>query len=160
MRQRIIHGTEIDFVTPDEIATMIPRPEQFTSVRAPQNARLNAGGNGTVEVYKVPMGMEFELHRVSVNLNSAADPGTGEVVLGAGKFIVYMRSDEFIEYGQPEFGSVVQVPGIQTWGARQGAKLRNGEVFQVRASGLTANAILSVVIEGILKRPAVAPPMA
>ena len=31
--QRIIHGKEINFVTPDEIVKLIPRPEQKTRIR-------------------------------------------------------------------------------------------------------------------------------
>ena len=155
MRQRIHQGAVIDAVTPDEIVKLIPRPLQRTRIRATETGVLDGSGNGTLDVYKVPIGYEFEVRRVTLNLSTASDPATGEVVLGAGKYVVYTRSGQFSEYGQPEFGSQVQVPGIQTWGAEQGMYLRNGEMFQVKAVGLTADATLTVVLEGSLARPPV-----
>jgi len=155
-QQRMMHGAVLDFVTPDEIAALIPRPEQVSRVRATAQVQLNAAGNGTDEVYKVPSGYEFGARRVSMYLvgGGGADPTTGAVALtGAGKGVAYLRSGQFIEWGQPQYGSTVQVPGVQTWGSEQGPYLRNAEVFEVLALGLTASGILTVILEGLLKRP-------
>ena len=154
MKQTIRQGAEINFVTPDELVNLIPRAGQVTRVRASATVALDATGAGRDDVYKVPLGYEFAVRRVTVDLTSASDPSTGNVALNvAGKFLRYLRSGQFIEYGQPTYGSSVQVPGVQTWGDQQGPYLRNGEVFQVQAAGLTASVQLTVIVEGLLGRP-------
>jgi hypothetical protein len=70
-----------------------------------------------------------------------------------GVYVAYMRSDQLIEYGQPQYGAAIQVPGVQTWGDQQGPYLRNAEVFGVAVKGLTPSTSLSVYLEGILRRP-------
>jgi hypothetical protein len=157
VKQRIVPGMEVDFLTADEMVKMIRRPEQITRVRVPGNVVLTAAGGGDDEIYKVPAGMELAVRRVVLTLtgNVPNDPNTGNVLLNAaGKFVAYMRSGQLIEYGQPQYGAAIQVPGVQTWGDQQGPYLRNGEVFGVVAAGLTANASLSVYVEGLLYRPA------
>jgi hypothetical protein len=157
MKQRIMHGATLDFVTPDEMARAIPRPAQVTRIRASAQVVLNASGNGQDEVYKVPTGYEFAARRVSMNLSGITDPSTGQVALSAGKNVAYLRSGTLIEFAQPQYGAAVQVPGVQTWGAEQGPYLRNAEVFEVLATGLTASAILTVVLEGLLRLPSTEP---
>jgi hypothetical protein len=155
-KQRIMHGAVLDIVTPDEVVKLIPRPPEVSRIRATQQVALNLAGGGQDEVYKVPAGFEFGARRVTAYL-SVTDPTTGAVQLtGAGKGLAYLRSGAFIEWGQPAYGGTVQVPGVQTWGAEQGPYLRNGEVFEVMAFGLTGSAILTVVLEGLLRRPGVA----
>lgn len=156
MQQRIIHGATVDFVTPDEIARILPQPPQRTRIRVPGTVQLDATGAGRDDLYKVPVGYGFELRRVVLTLtgNIQADPNTGNVLLNAaGKFVAYLRSGSLIEYGQPQYGAAVQVPGVQHWGSEEGPYLRNGEVLQVQAAGLTANVVLGIYAEGILERP-------
>jgi hypothetical protein len=160
MRQRIVPGAEVEFVTPDELMKLIPRPEQITRIRVPATILLNAAGGGDDEVYKVPAGYEFYVRRVVLTLtgNVPNDPNTGNVALNiAGRFVAYMRGNQLIEYGQPTYGNVIQVPGVQTWGDEQGPMLANGEVFGVIAAGLTASVMLSVYVEGLLRRPSTEP---
>lgn len=156
--QRIVHGATIQTATPDEIKALLDAmrtPEQFLRIRAAETVILDATGAGQDNIYKVPAGMEFAVRRVSVNLNTASDPSTGNVPLNvAGKFLAYYRGGTFIEYAAPESPNPVpQIPGVQTWGDQEGPYLRNGEVFQVVAVGLTANATLDITVEGILRDP-------
>lgn len=154
MEQRIVHGATIDALTPDELVSLIPRPAQYTRIRATETVQLDATGSGDDEVYKVPIGYQFAARRISLNIGGATDPSTGNVALNvAGKFVAYVRSGQFIEYGQPQYGAAVQIPGVQTWGDQQGPYLENGEVFGVIAKGLTASVNLLVILEGILYRP-------
>lgn len=155
MKQRITHGVEVNFVTPDEIVHLIPHPEERSRIRAEAQVQLNASGNGVVEVYTVPTGMAFEARRVTLFLGGATDPSTGNVPLNvAGKAVVYQRSGSPIEFAVPMSPNAVpQVPGVQTWGMEQGPYIRNAETFEVAVIGLTANAILSVILEGILTNP-------
>lgn len=159
MRQAVIPGGTIEALTPGELAELLRasyRENVEERVRGPQTITLDAGGNGEDDVYSPPLGFEFEVRRVSIDLDTAADPGTGQVALAAGKTVEYLRGvgGTRIEWGQPQFGAAVQVPGVQTWGSEQGPYIRNGETFAVRVRGLTANAHLNVTVEGILKRPA------
>lgn len=159
MEQVIRHGATIDTATPAEVAAIINAQQarsQETRIRSPANIILDANGNGVDEVYKVPVGYEFKVRRVSLDISTASDPSTGNVPLNvAGKYVAYLRSGTRIEYAAPASPNAVpQVPGVQSWGDEQGPYLRNGEVFEVRAVGLPANASLSVSVEGILRRPA------
>ena len=156
--QRIAHGATIETATPSEVAEIVNavrQPERKLRVRAAATVQLNAAGVGEDDVYKVPLGMEFAVRRVFLNITGASDPSTGNVPLNvAGKYVAYLRSGALIEYAVPISPNVApQVPGTQTWGDQQGPYLRNGEVFQVVTLGLTANAVLDVQIEGILSKP-------
>ena len=276
MRQQVVPGGSIEAITPLEMAELLEhlyREEVEERVRGAATIALDANGNGQDEVYSPPVGFEFEARRVSVELNTAADPLTAAVLLGTqattpadasatgaaaalapalpaqagitnwvtgfevtgsgatagsvivvtltgvvggplsydlvipagvlnsvtplivqfpqpipatgpnvaitlnvpsfgagntneaatihgytqapagGKTVEYLRSGTRIEWAQPQYGAAVQVPGVQTWGTEQGPYIRNGEVFEVRARGLTANATLDVTVEGILRRP-------
>ena len=158
MRQAIKPGGTIDVATPAEIAALLPQSDEAKRVRAPANVQLDAAGSGQDEVYTVPAGYRFEVRRVVLTLrgNVPADPNTGNVLLNAaGKYVAYLRSGSLIEYGQPQYGAAIQVPGVQTWGRQQGPYLANKETFEVVAAGLTASVILTVYMEGILyKEPA------
>lgn len=157
MRQAIIPGGTIEALTPEEAVELLRatyREDVQTRIRAAGTVTLDGTGGGTEEVYTPPAGFEFEARRVSLDLDTATDPGTGQVALGAGKTVEYLRSGTRIEWGQPQFGAAVQVPGVQTWGDEQGPYIRNGETFEVRVRGFTANAHLGVTVEGILRRPA------
>ena len=158
MITRIRQGAQLETATPAEVEAIVQRANtkaQFTRVRASASAALNAAGATItpMQVYKIPAGYEFAARRVMVNINTAAGPGTGNVPLTAGAFITYQRSGTLIAYGQPAYGSTVQVPGAETWGDEQGPYLRNGEYFEVVAAGLTASAQLVVYLQGILYRP-------
>lgn len=159
MKQTIKHGAEIEVLTPDEAARMLNdmrASERPSRVRATASVKLDAAGNAQDEVFVVPAGYEFALRRVTLDLDSAADPSTGNVALNvAGKTVEYLRSGTRIEYAAPVSPNAIpQVPGVQTWGDQQGPYFRNAEVFEVRVKGLTANALLSVIAEGIMSRPA------
>jgi hypothetical protein len=60
MRQVLRPGHPVDFVTPDEMAAMMPpKPRQVTRIRSPQTIQLDATGSGRDEVYQVPAGYEY-----------------------------------------------------------------------------------------------------
>lgn len=154
MRQKIMPGGVVDFVTPDELVAMIPRPRQVTRIRETAQVQLSAAGAGTCEVYTIPTGYSFEAHRVTLEL-TAATPNSGQILLSAaGVVVAYQRSGTLIEYALTQGPNGYQIPGIQTWSHRQGPYLRNKETFEVAAQGLTDSAILTVVLEGELIRPA------
>lgn len=157
MRQRIIHGAVVDIATPDEISKLIPRPPETRRQRIPANVQLDASGNGEVIVWDVPAGMRFEMRRIFLTLTGSvpSDPNTGNVALNvAGKYVALLRSDTIVEYLQPQYGATIQVPGVQTWSKEQGPFFANKEVIQIAASGLTADVVLNVYVEGILEVPA------
>jgi len=156
MQQVVRPGYPLNFLTPDEAVRLIPRPREESRVRAPATFQLDGTGGGTLDVFEVEAGYEFEARRVVITLtgNMPSDPNTGNVALNAaGKWCAYLRSGSLIEYGQPAYGGQIQVPGVQTWSREQGPYLRNQEVFQVRVAGLTASGVLAVYLEGILVRP-------
>ncbi len=154
MRQRIIHGAEIDAVTPDElggILSLMSAKDDVTHIRAGASVLLNSAGAGTVEVYKCPAGYTFELRRVVLAISTASDPYTGNVLFASGTYVTYNRSGSIIEYGIPLAPTAAaQIPGMQTWAREEGPIIANGEVFEVAAYGLTANAEFTAKIEGLL----------
>lgn len=161
MKTRVKPGAEIETTTPGEMADLLAAAmhgaEKRTAtqrIRATAVISLSAAGAGEADVYTVPAGWEFEIRRVVLDLDEAGGPnGAGKIALDAvGEAIEYLRSGTRIEYGQPEYGSAVQIPGAQTWGREQGPYLRNDETFSIRASGLTANAHVNATVEGILYR--------
>lgn len=155
MKQRIVHGAMVDMLTPDEFVKLIPRPAEKTRIRNPGIVVIDGSGNGKGDIYKVPIGCEFEVRRVVLILGGG-DPNTNNILLNAaGKYVLYLRSGQIIEYANPQYGQGYQVPGVQTWGDEQGPYLRNGEVFgvQVFGFGAVAGTNMNVYLEGILTRP-------
>lgn len=158
-RQRIVHGAFVDMVTPDEMYKMIPRPPEVTRMRVPISVELDAAGTtgGIIAVYKVPIGMEFEARRVSLELGNIPGPllGTSIALNTPGQYVEYFRSGTHISFGcptGPAGSSPSRVPGVETWGDQQGPYLRNGEVFGVFASlaAASANVSFSIMLEGLL----------
>jgi hypothetical protein len=154
LRQRIIHGTEIDVATPEEVQALIAenaRRDDVRHIRATADVILDATGSGTVEVYKAPIGMTFELRRCILGLSTATDPFTGNVLFSAGHYVRYRRSGASIEFAIPLAPTAIaQVPGMQSWAREEGPIIANGEEFEVQAVGLTAGASFLVGIEGLL----------
>lgn len=156
MRQTLVPGGAIDALTREEARELFAGAYRQTveeRVRPSGVIVLDGAGNGQEELYTVPAGFELEVRRIVLDLSTASDPNTGNVALGAGKFVQYLRGGAVIEYGQPTYGPTLQVPGSQSWGDEQGPYLRNLETFEVRAVGLTAGATLVARLEGILRRP-------
>lgn len=158
MRTVLKHGAVIDALTLDELQEFLgslrSREETIARVRAPTIITLDGTGSGQAEVYTVDAGWELAVRRVTLDLDTASDPSTGNVPLNvAGKKVEYLRSGSRIEYAVPVSpNNIPQVPGIQTWGSQQGPYLLNSETFEVRATGLTANSRLYVFMEGIITR--------
>jgi hypothetical protein len=154
MKQKLVPGQEMDFLTLNELKGLLV-PTYRHRVRATGMVVLDATGSGIIELYTVPLGMEFRARRVMVNLNTATDPSTGNVPLNVGgKYVAYQRSGTLISYGIPlSPNAIPQVPGVETWGEEQGPYTQNGEVFEVAAKGLTAAATFEAVVEGVLTDP-------
>jgi hypothetical protein len=159
VRQALVPGQTIDVLTPGEAAELfesIFRETVQERVRAAGTIQLDATGAGTEELYTVPLGFEFEVRRLFVDISTAADPNTNSVALNvAGRSIEILRSGTRVEYAAPlsPNGGIAQVPGVQSWGDEQGPYFRNGEVVELRCRGLTAQATLDATVEGILRRP-------
>lgn len=160
MRTTLKHGAVLEAATPAEVAALLDarRTDSRSDarrIRANAMIVLDGTGSGQDEVFAVPVGFQFDVRRVVIDLDTATDPSTGNVALNAaGKTVEYLRSGQRIEYAVPTSPNAIpQVPGAQTWGDQQGPYLRNGEVFEVRAKGLTPGARLGVTVEGILTRP-------
>lgn len=161
MRFKIKHDSEIETVTPGELATALQalnvREQTRSRVRAPAIITLDGTGAGQDEIYAPPMGFDFELRRVSFELDTvnAANLATGSVSLIApGITARYLRSGQQIEWAIPigSTSNAAKVPGAQTWSAEQGPYFRNGEVFEVAVTGFPAGARLTVTAEGILMK--------
>lgn len=161
MKYTIKHGGEIEVATPKEVDNLIranqTQPLGITKIRAGQVVVLDDNGDGVIEAYKVPTGGEFALRRVALNLSTASDPSTGNVPLNvAGHYVAYYRSGTFVAYAIPEAPTgVAQVPGVEEWSEQQGPYLKNSEVLEIQAVGLTANAVFTCEIQGLLYGPAI-----
>lgn len=155
MKHTIKHGATIDIPSLAEIAALLKAGPRVTYIRAAAAVVLDAAGNGLLGVYECPLGMEFEARRLALNLDSAADPSTGNVPLNvAGKSVAILRSGTLIEYANPQAPTgTAQVPGVMSWSSQQGPIIRNGEVLQLQAAGLTANTTFTVELAGILRQP-------
>lgn len=157
------HGLKFDTVSRREMEELLrrfqTRQETRERVRAGATIILDAAGVGQDEVYQVPMGFEFEVRRVQLELSDVGESNLPAGVLSLGTAatsLQYLRSGTRIEWGfpvSPVASSPGRVPGIQTWGDQQGPFLGNGEVFEVRAVFPTKpNVTLTVLVEGILTK--------
>lgn len=151
MRQMVRPGGHIETVTPDEVVKILHSQRRDWEVfRAAESSNpLNANGQGQLDVYQCPAGMEAAVRRVSIYQSPGADPiSTQQLLNAAGKFCYYTRNDQFIEYAIP-LGPAgqAQIPGLQTWSFEEGPYLRNQEVFGLNINLGSGAAGQTVVIQ-------------
>jgi len=155
MRQRVLHGGVIDAATTEDVRSILEtiKPPQKARIRAPMNIRLDGSGDGQDEVYTVPLGYTFSLRRLVLNISTATSPVDGQVPLNVGsRYVALLRTGVLVEY--PVLVSptgISQVPGYTSWGSDEEPWFRNGEKVEIQAVGMTPNAILIVMVEGLLK---------
>lgn len=138
MRQTLKPGQPVDFVTPDELAALIPRPSEETRIRVPQGVALNPNGAGQVEVYEVPAGYEFEVRRVVLSLagNLASDPSSGLSVLPTP-----------VDVDATQTGAAAAISAVLPGVAGSTTYLTG---FEVTGTGATAASVIVVTVTGIL----------
>lgn len=158
------HGAILNAASREEIEELLrqytTRQQTRERVRAGNAVILDAAGTtgGPLDLYEVPTGFEFEARRVVFDLGSVTDSNmtVANVNLAAAGFSAqYLRSGTRIEWAVPSSPvGGARIPGIQTWGSEQGPYLRNGEVFQVRATlgAGQVGVVLTALVEGILSK--------
>lgn len=97
-----VGGQEIDLVTPAELRQILG--ESFPARRGPQWERsqqgivLDASGNGSVKVYKVPNGMRFRLHRLRVSVDTYTPAAPYTNAAGYGEITSENDGVEFVSF--------------------------------------------------------------
>jgi hypothetical protein len=151
-RATIKQGETIDFVSPDELRAILGEAASQQNRLSPQTSRpiegivLDANGNGTVELYKVPAGMEFALHRIIIDADgiTPAAPftnpaGFAEILRGGAMF-------GFVSFAPAAGG----LPAVNTWGSDNAIRYRNDEVVEVSIVGGPANGTIIIRAQGTL----------
>jgi hypothetical protein len=172
MRQTIVPGGTIESLTEEEtrdLVRQIYRETVENRVRAEGTATLDANGTGTVEVYTVPIGFEFEVRRVLIESDAGyfwvkTVPGGGQGATSPIVPIEFLRSGESL--GTPHIDNVIKTgtpqdevwylfPHVDTWSKEQGPYIRNGETFETVFRNCTnfASKNVQVTAEGLLRRP-------
>lgn len=143
MRQVIKPGGKIDAATPDEIRSLlqdIASHSESSRVRAPMVVQLDGNGNGQDEVYSVPMGFEFEVRRVFLDLDTASDPNTGAVILGA-------QTPVDVDASATGAAAAI-VATLPASAVAVATTFITG--FEVTGTGATAGSVIIVTVTGIL----------
>ena len=156
MKTRIAAGATIETVTPDEFKTILRQVlgEASSEIRkGPQTERpidgitLDANGNGTLDVYLVPAGMEFALHRLYIgdDTHTPAAPYTS-----AAGYAYILRNTEpldFVNFNSAAGG----LPCLALWSDTGALRYRNNEKLSVQFVGGPASASVVVRAQGTLQ---------
>lgn len=117
------------------------------TVRPDESAVLDATGAAMIEVYTVPLGMEFALHRLVLDFDgyTVAVPYTN-----ANGYALIQRSGEMVDY--ISFAAAAGgVPAVYGVGGAQAARFRNGENVEVAIVGGPAARSVRAKVQGVLQ---------
>lgn len=157
MRVTIRPGEQFETLTPDELrrelnGLRVALAKKPANVRAEEDGVTTAAGAATVEVYKVPLGMEFRLTRLAV----LADGFTPAVPFqGAGAFLELLRNDVALTWQSLVAGAAV-APGalpsvlVDADSESSAAYYANGDCVAIRLTAGPASTRLIVRAEGVL----------
>ncbi len=155
MKQQIA-GKEVDLLVREELAAELRTAvEQLASgyLRPPQPVRarqgveaLDGSGSGSVDVYRVDLGMMLLITRFIVEVPGSGDPETPFTSSGYG---LIQRNGEMLD-----FVSFVSfsggLPAVATWNESNGLRYRDGEAVVFSCVGGPADKPLVVSFEGML----------
>ena len=148
MKLKIVHGHEVDVLSPDEAREILRElldelQPRGGSVRLMGEGQTDANGNAQIEITpRVPIGYELAIYRLVVDSDkrTPAAPFTN-----ANGWIDVLRN------GVDRLGfQGMSIPALATDGASEAPKLRNGETFVVALNGGPANELVRVRGEGEL----------
>jgi hypothetical protein len=152
-RATIKQGETIDFVSPDELRAILGEAASQQNQLSPQTSRpiegivLDANGNGTVELYKVPAGMEFALHRIVIDLDSATPATPYTNANGYAEILRGGTMQDFVSFAPAAGG----LPAVNSWGGGAALRYRNDEVVEIAIVGGPANGTVLVRAQGVLQ---------
>lgn len=144
---------EHDLATPGEVAGAIQellrgmRGEGPRTVRPDESAVLDANGNGTIEIYKVPMGYEFSLHRLVLDMDGQTPVAP---YTNANGYALIQRSGEMVDFISFAAGAG-GVPAVYTAGGPQASRYRNGEYVELAIFSGPANRSVRAKVQGTLE---------
>lgn len=149
VRQKLAPGAELDLLTEDELRSALSELRNIgpVTVRPEESIHLDSAGNGTVDVYTVPAGMEFTLHRLRIDIDGA-DPGhTVNAANGWADILRDAVAEDFIQFAASAGG----LPQVKTWSGAAGIVFRNGETVQVKITAApTVSVNVTVKLQGTL----------
>jgi len=129
-------GQEIETVTPSELEERLAelghqiRSDERT-MRPDGDGVTNAAGNGNTPIYQVPLGMQFNLHRLLVEADGFTP---GAPYNAAAGWIDVLRGDERVDFLPLAVGSGA-IPALVTYGTADAIRFRNGEVVAIALFG-------------------------
>lgn len=145
MKQKVVPGATIDAATPKEVAELVRaliRTDVYERVRESSTGNLDAAGDGSVDVYKVPVGMEFRLCRVIV---LPAGYTYAAMFTNAAGGVTIERNGGVIIDG---FNLAAGLPNAWSAGSGAAPRYKNGEVVSIGFVGGPASTGVLVRIEG------------
>jgi hypothetical protein len=151
VKQQLLPGGSIDALTPAEFDKRVQALLEHLSsdedvVRGSEVAKLDASGNGVVQVYVVPSGMKFNLHRVAVNADGFTP---GVPFTNAAGYIDILRGSVRQDF-LPLAAAAGGIPAVWAQGGDAAIRYRNGEAVEVAIVGGPASTGVRVEIQGDL----------
>lgn len=158
-KQKYQPGGTIDAVTSAELeralgrlVTALERREVRERVKdAASAATDDATGAAVIDVYQVPLGMEFRLTRLLIESNSSTFAAPFTNANGAALILRNGKVVDGVNLAAP-----AGIPVSWTSGSAQAPRYRNGEKVSVQLIGGPVSSVVTVTLEGDLypDRPA------
>lgn len=154
MKFKLVAGSEIDALTEDELRQVLHEfTERFETEHADRarpslQVATDANGVAQIDVYTVPLGMDFRLNFVHVSLDGYSYASMYKSA--AGRLSILRNGQEL-----DGFNLAAGIPNTWAEGASSAPHFRNGETVTIRITGGPASTNLGVLIEGDLfpRRP-------
>ncbi len=153
MRATIKPGEELDFATPAEVRDILdeslaPWARGPQTIRAVDAVTLDGSGNGQVDVYGVPAGHRFTLHRLLIDLDAGSSGyNPGHPYTSSTGYADILRAG--VREGFAVFSG--GLPCLFTDGSRQALEYSNGEVVSVLIVGGPPDGTIIVRLQGTIQ---------
>jgi hypothetical protein len=147
VKKKLVPGEELDFLTPAEAAALLQsvfreEVQERVHAQSPATATDNTGAV-SLEVYTVPMGMEFRLARVIVEADGVT---YAAMFVNAAGSVTIQRGGQVVD----GFNLSAGIPNTWTSGKEAAPRYRNGEKVFIVVVGGPATRNMSARIEGDL----------
>lgn len=148
-KTRFEHGAEIETVGPDELGEILRRRQELGMPERiwPENAKqLDANGNGTIQLYVIPVDRSFSLHRLVITADGITPVANYTSATG---YAELRRNDlmvDFILFTAASGG----IPAVGTWNGEAAPHYAQREKVEVKVYNGPANGALLVRGQGTL----------
>jgi hypothetical protein len=104
------------------------------------------GESAGVTLYQVPLGFEFALHRIILDVDGYTPAAPFTNVAGYAEIHQHSKRIEFVNFSPAAGG----LPAVNSWGTQDAPRFLNGDRVRIEVHGGPANVAMAIRAQGTL----------